>query len=190
MSIKEGLIALVYVLTCFRAEYIVNISSLLAKIKAAKVDKTEIDLVLELRIGLNKYFSILILKLVKAGSITNEKSDSALKALEYLFEDKESYEKVLSNYVHGTSLEFDYLLHKVVPFLILEAFCDEEECVLSEREKYVIQHFEGLRGNKRASLEEIGENIGLTRERTRQIKEKTKQIIIREAEKKGLRFYP
>lgn len=190
MKIKDSLIALVYVLINFRTEYIVNISNLLAKIKAEKEGTEEIDLVLELRIGLHKYFSIVILKLVKIESITKEKADFALYALEYLFQDKVSYEKVLSNYIYNTSLEFSYLFHKLIPFLIMEAYCDAEDYLLTERARYVIQNFEGLRGNKRTSLEDIGVNLGLTKERIRQIKEKTKQKIIREAEKNGLKFYP
>mgnify|MGYP002632463624 CR=1 FL=1 len=39
-------------------------------------------------------------------------------------------------------------------------------------EKYVLTHFFGLNGETSKSLEEIGENLKLTRERVRQIKEK------------------
>ena len=39
-------------------------------------------------------------------------------------------------------------------------------------EKYVLIHFFGLNGESSKSLEEIGENLDLTRERVRQIKEK------------------
>ena len=88
MKIKDSLIALAYVLTYFRTEYLVSVSQLLEKIRALKAEKAEIDLVLEFRIGLHKCFSILILKLVKAKSITKEKADFARYALEYLFEDK------------------------------------------------------------------------------------------------------
>ena len=44
--------------------------------------------------------------------------------------------------------------------------------LLSEREAKVLRLFFGLSGNKAISLEQIGEEIGCTRERARQIKEK------------------
>jgi RNA polymerase primary sigma factor len=43
---------------------------------------------------------------------------------------------------------------------------------LSEREAYVLRYFFGLHGLMILTLEEIGENLNLTRERVRQIKEK------------------
>lgn len=43
---------------------------------------------------------------------------------------------------------------------------------LSEKEKNVLIQYYGIAGSKAASLEEIGEYYGLTRERVRQIKEK------------------
>jgi RNA polymerase primary sigma factor len=43
---------------------------------------------------------------------------------------------------------------------------------LSEREAYVLRYFFGLHGLPILTLEEIGENLNLTRERVRQIKEK------------------
>jgi len=43
---------------------------------------------------------------------------------------------------------------------------------LTERERIVINQYFGLSENPSLSLEDIGENLGLTRERVRQIKEK------------------
>jgi RNA polymerase primary sigma factor len=43
---------------------------------------------------------------------------------------------------------------------------------LSEREAFVLRYFFGLHGLPILTLEEIGENLNLTRERVRQIKEK------------------
>ena len=43
---------------------------------------------------------------------------------------------------------------------------------LTEREKYVISEYFGLESKKCLTLEDIGSNIGLTKERVRQIKEK------------------
>lgn len=43
---------------------------------------------------------------------------------------------------------------------------------LSEKEAHVIKHFFGINVKQPKSLQEIGEHIGLTRERVRQIKEK------------------
>jgi RNA polymerase primary sigma factor len=43
--------------------------------------------------------------------------------------------------------------------------------VLTEREKEVISSYFGLNSTDEMTLEEIGENFGLTKERIRQIKE-------------------
>ncbi len=43
---------------------------------------------------------------------------------------------------------------------------------LAEREAEILRHYFGLNGNQPFTLEEIGEEFGLTRERVRQIKEK------------------
>jgi RNA polymerase primary sigma factor len=44
---------------------------------------------------------------------------------------------------------------------------------LGEREADVIRYYFGLSGKSQHTLEEIGDEFGLTRERVRQIKEKT-----------------
>ena len=44
---------------------------------------------------------------------------------------------------------------------------------LDEREKFVIEHYFGLNGNEPLALEKIGNYMGVTRERVRQIKERT-----------------
>lgn len=56
------------------------------------------------------------------------------------------------------------------------SLCKEIERTLStldEREADVIRYYFGLSGHQQHTLEEIGEEFGLTRERVRQIKEKT-----------------
>lgn len=56
------------------------------------------------------------------------------------------------------------------------SLCKEIERTLStleEREADVIRYYFGLSGHSQHTLEEIGEEFGLTRERVRQIKEKT-----------------
>jgi RNA polymerase primary sigma factor len=56
------------------------------------------------------------------------------------------------------------------------SLCKEIErtlCTLGEREADVIRYYFGLSGKNQHTLEEIGDEFGLTRERVRQIKEKT-----------------
>lgn len=56
------------------------------------------------------------------------------------------------------------------------SLCKEIERSLStldEREANVIRYFFGLNGHRQHTIEEIGDEFGLTRERVRQIKEKT-----------------
>lgn len=52
---------------------------------------------------------------------------------------------------------------------------------LTEREKYVITEYFGLESKKCLTLEDIGSNIGLTKERVRQIKEKALKKLRSEA---------
>lgn len=60
--------------------------------------------------------------------------------------------------------------------LMTISLCKEIERSLStldEREANVIRYFFGLNGQRQHTIEEIGDEFGLTRERVRQIKEKT-----------------
>jgi len=59
---------------------------------------------------------------------------------------------------------------------------------LSEKERCVIERFYGL-GTKEMTLEEIGAEIGLSRERTRQIKENALRRLQKESRKKLLKAY-
>lgn len=60
---------------------------------------------------------------------------------------------------------------------------------LTEREALVLQQYFGLNGSQALTLEEIGENINLTRERVRQIKEKAIKRLRNKARSKALKFY-
>ncbi|NBC82983.1 MAG: sigma-70 family RNA polymerase sigma factor [Bacteroidetes bacterium] len=59
---------------------------------------------------------------------------------------------------------------------------------LPEKERYVIQSFYGI-GRRPMSLEEIGKDIGISRERTRQIKEKAIKHLRHRSKNKLLRTY-
>lgn len=76
--------------------------------------------------------------------------------------------------------------------LIYGSLCKEIERTLStltEREADVIRYYFGLSGCQQHTLEEIGEEFGLTRERVRQIKEKTIKKMRNQYRNKLLRSY-
>ena len=60
--------------------------------------------------------------------------------------------------------------------------------VLSEKERNVIECYFGI-GRQEMSLEAIGEKLGLTKERTRQIKEKALRRLRHKSKNKLLRMY-
>ncbi len=76
--------------------------------------------------------------------------------------------------------------------LIYGSLCKEIERTLStltEREADVIRYYFGLSGFRQHTLEEIGDEFGLTRERVRQIKEKTIKKMRNQYRNKLLRSY-
>ena len=75
--------------------------------------------------------------------------------------------------------------------LMNESLCQEIERTLNtlpEKESNVIRSFYGI-GKKQMSLEEIGESIGISRERTRQIKEKAIKHLRQKTKNKLLKAY-
>lgn len=76
--------------------------------------------------------------------------------------------------------------------LMYSSLCVEIERTLStltEREADVIRYYFGLSGCRQHTLEEIGDEFGLTRERVRQIKEKTIKKMRNQFRNKLLRSY-
>jgi RNA polymerase primary sigma factor len=76
--------------------------------------------------------------------------------------------------------------------LMNSSLCKEIERTLStfgEREADVIRYYFGLSGQSQHTLEEIGDEFGLTRERVRQIKEKTIKKIRSHYRNKLLKAY-
>ena len=57
---------------------------------------------------------------------------------------------------------------------------------LTEREQIVLTYYFGLTGEDEMTLEEIGKKIGLTKERVRQIKEKSLKKLRAEALKNSI----
>ncbi len=76
--------------------------------------------------------------------------------------------------------------------LISESLCKDVQrslSTLTEREALVLQQYYGLNGTQALTLEEIGENINLTRERVRQIKEKAIKRLKNKTRSTSLKVY-
>ena len=68
----------------------------------------------------------------------------------------------------------------------VKAHVDEWLAELTEKQMEVVVRRFGLRGHEAATLEEVGEEIGLTRERVRQIQVEALKKLRRMLEKQGL----
>lgn len=76
--------------------------------------------------------------------------------------------------------------------LISESLCKDVQrslSTLTDREALVLQQYYGLNGTQALTLEEIGENINLTRERVRQIKEKAIKRLKNKTRSTSLKVY-
>jgi RNA polymerase primary sigma factor len=121
---------------------------------------------------------------------TTESVEDALKvSSHHLSMDAPIYEDEVSNLydvlLNEDSLSPDKGLMKV-------SLCKEIERTLgtlAEREADVIRYYFGLSGKKQHTLEEIGDEFGLTRERVRQIKEKTIKKMRNQYRNKLLKSY-
>jgi DNA-directed RNA polymerase sigma subunit (sigma70/sigma32) len=194
MENKVNLIALITILSSFRDEYIPKIADLLKSFVKILTDKPEnTDPVLELRIGLHKIFSILILKLRNSETISDKNAKLANKAIQELFHDKNSYQRFLEGkglikyrktYMDSHARE---LMHGLVVLLLLEAYCDDDR--IPERRQIILQLSRGLRGNSPKSLEEIGEQFNMPKDRVNQIKKSSENKIWKIAEETGVDFY-
>jgi RNA polymerase sigma factor (sigma-70 family) len=73
---------------------------------------------------------------------------------------------------HVAELESEYSQNDIIDESSLKYDIKDSLNKLGVREKLVIEMYFGLNGYEETELEDIGKHIGLTRERTRQIKEK------------------
>lgn len=74
--------------------------------------------------------------------------------------------------------------HELKPKEIIEKLL----LVLSDKEKYIVQHRFGIGTNQRKTLEEIGQHYGVTRERVRQIEKNALKKLKRNAFNTQLKF--
>ena len=91
----------------------------------------------------------------------------------------------------GDTLEQD-TIPEVELELIRDSFAQQVRSILSElepKEQHVLRLRFGLDGDEPRTLQQIGESLGLSRERIRQIESKAKEKIRRSREAQGLRGY-
>lgn len=177
MSKKEGLFTLASLLSSFENDYFPSIYSLILRVKEIKVKKVEgIDPVLELKIGLNKILTILSLKIDSSSEFSDMEIGEAVHAAQSIFEDQYAFKSLIDITVNQIFAGYELkrlakkFNHRLLTLVVIEALCDDDK-VLSEKERIVIQNFEGVNGKNPISLSEIAPLVGLTPEKTRQVKE-------------------
>ncbi len=192
MENKTKLLALVSVLSTYRTEYSEQISALNVQVRKIHKEKPAgIDPILELRIGLHKTFSTLVTTLARKEEISNEQAKSILDALQSLFEDKTSYQRVLE--VHSKMIStashvsdrWKELMHGIVCNLLLEAYCSEDG-LLTVRAVEVLKLTRGLNGSKKVSIKEAGTEMNLPEDRIRTLKRNAEDKVWNKAKETGI----
>lgn len=187
---NKSFIALASMLSLLQKEDISSVFTLQKRIDEIIRSKSSgVDPFLEFKIGLHKFFSLQILKLKSNGAISGEQADLSAHAAQVLFEGKCGW--WYENYflTHYAGYRADGALRELFNMLLFEAVCTEDNLegqviYIAERERKVLTLHRGLRENKAVTLEEISDEMDLSRERVRQIKDKTMQKILRKAEEK------
>jgi len=191
---NQNLLSLLFVLSLLTKAAIKPIWDLQNRLRILLNDNPEkIDLSLELEIGLRKFLTIQIMRLTSTRQLTKEQADLSTAALNNLFDGKCGWwykNKFLISYPGEKA---DWTLRIFFESLLLEVACDHKSSIgeminFPEKERTALIMWKGLTTDKSLSLELIGDELNLSRERVRQINVKNMRLILKAAEKKGIKM--
>lgn len=154
---------------------------------------TKIDVSLELAIGLHKFFTLQIMRLVSVNQLTKEQSDLSISALNNLFDGNCGWWYKNQFLIKYPGSNADWTLRAFFESLLFQAdyYDQSSEGIiinLPEREQRAFIMLQGLSDQKSFSLEKTAEELNMSRERIRQTKEKVARLIRNNAAKKEIKM--
>ncbi len=166
--------------------YIVELQKKLNEIQKSGAEG--VDTFLEFKIGLHKFLSLHTLKLTKDGVLSDEEARLSNNAIQLLFDGKCGwwYENHFINHYAGFN-RVDATIKFLYQHILFEAMATTDEdggqiMNLTQNERMAIVMHKGLGKDPIASLEAIGEELRMSRERVRQMKEHAARLILNETE--------
>jgi len=100
----------------------------------------------------------------------------------------ESRAEMLNSRGEGYEEEKQYTDRQVLVKKLLKLLSEGDDSTDRSRQVRVLEHYFGVNGNDRQTLEQISEEIGVTKERVRQLKEKGLLWIKQKVEELGIRY--
>jgi RNA polymerase sigma factor (sigma-70 family) len=101
---------------------------------------------------------------------------------------EDSFSEMLNSRGEGYEEEKQYESHQKLVKKLLNLLSQSNDGVDRVRQVKVLEHYFGVNGNKRQTLEQISEEIGVTKERVRQLKEKGLLWIKQKVEELNIDF--
>ena len=100
----------------------------------------------------------------------------------------EDHAELIMSRGDGYGEERDYTDRKTLVQQLLSLLAEGDNSTDRARQVRVLEHYFGVNGSERHTLEQISEEIGVTKERVRQLKEKGLQWIKEKVEELGIQY--